>query len=415
MRIINLLFYLLVTSISANEWCGVKDVAENRFVREGTTFNLDKDTPGIVEGGYILWTKGVPTKSNPNCFDVVQQAYDQWANVPGCRLKFKYAGDNSTSDWTNTKQNLVMWSKTYPFESWNTLAITIFLSGRKVIVFNDNFDWSSNALLIHVAMHEIGHTIGLGHSQYPDAMMYYASSGKYTVLSDDDKVGAATLYPVPGYVPPVLPPPPPTPPPNSNFVMSPNHGPAPLAVMFSTSSNVSGVTYIWDFGDGIGGTGEVLNHTYTVAGSYIVKVTASSTNGVSETSQSIIVSPAFIQKELTIIKATLLFHFNSDVSSNKDNVCIAVSQEFNGQYMIKFGDTIFGECKISGGRGKSKVKVTGHSLYGVLNKFGAVNETISQPITIPVTIQAGGTGGYMYNGDIHLNYKAVKGKSGVGK
>ena len=47
-----------------------------------------------------------------------------------------------------------------------------------------------------IIAHEIGHSIGLGHSEYKYALMYYAVGGKYQQwLSMDDINGVSALYP----------------------------------------------------------------------------------------------------------------------------------------------------------------------------------------------------------------------------
>lgn len=55
----------------------------------------------------------------------------------------------------------------------------------------------SSNLLTLVMAHETGHTLGLGHSQDANALMYYNASGKTgsITLSQDDLAGISYLYP----------------------------------------------------------------------------------------------------------------------------------------------------------------------------------------------------------------------------
>lgn len=63
-------------------------------------------------------------------------------------------------------------------------------------------------------------------------------------------------------------------------------GVAPVMIDFnasnSTSSDGSVLTYNWNFGDTINGNGNIVSHTYTNAGSYIVTLTATNTDGISD-------------------------------------------------------------------------------------------------------------------------------------
>ena len=52
--------------------------------------------------------------------------------------------------------------------------------------------------------------------------------------------------------------------PTGSFSFSPIIGCNPLTVFFTANSPNALWTYEWDFGDGVGGLGTSVNHTYTV-------------------------------------------------------------------------------------------------------------------------------------------------------
>jgi hypothetical protein len=67
---------------------------------------------------------------------------------------------------------------------------------------------------------------------------------------------------------------------------TPTVGDAPLTVGFDSSGSYlgtgSGLTYIWDFGDGSpAGSGPTTNHTYANPGNYVAYLTITTSNGTS--------------------------------------------------------------------------------------------------------------------------------------
>jgi hypothetical protein len=64
--------------------------------------------------------------------------------------------------------------------------------------FDDEERWvdseSRNVDLLTVAAHEIGHTLGLGHSDDPVALMFPSYSGPHRFLGEDDIAGVQELY-----------------------------------------------------------------------------------------------------------------------------------------------------------------------------------------------------------------------------
>lgn len=68
------------------------------------------------------------------------------------------------------------------------------------ILLNDSFvefttNKNSAAFLGNVITHEMGHFLGLGHSQVVGASMFYALSRGQSEISDDDKAGVYSIYP----------------------------------------------------------------------------------------------------------------------------------------------------------------------------------------------------------------------------
>lgn len=67
------------------------------------------------------------------------------------------------------------------------------------ILINDNYTLSDDindvSYLGNVVTHEIGHFLGLGHSQVMGSTMFYALTRGQNQLSDDDKAGVYSIYP----------------------------------------------------------------------------------------------------------------------------------------------------------------------------------------------------------------------------
>jgi hypothetical protein len=126
--------------------------------------------------------------------------------------------------------------------------------------FDDDERWvnsaSQNVDLLTVAAHEIGHTLGLAHSNDPNALMYPSYNGPHRFLDDDDIAGVQSLYgvasaPQPG---PNIPPDDATPPPNED-TDSDNDGIADRDEILVTGTDPNNAD---SDGDGIGDGVEVV-------------------------------------------------------------------------------------------------------------------------------------------------------------
>ena len=85
--------------------------------------------------------------------------------------------------------------------------------------------------------------------------------------------------------------------PTARFVVVPENPAAFTDVRFDGSTSTAGLgttitSYLWDFGDGTTGTGQIATHQYRAPGNYIARLTVTASNGLTNTSagQTIIVS-----------------------------------------------------------------------------------------------------------------------------
>lgn len=144
---------------------------------------------------------------------VVREAFAVWAAV--APLTFTEVASCASADITVGWYSGNYAGAPEPFDGpGNVLAHATFPSPyvavNQVILHFDNSErWvndpTRNVDMVTVAIHEIGHTLGLGHSQDPNAIMYAAYSGPDRTLGQDDINGIQALYGV-GSAPPPAPP-----------------------------------------------------------------------------------------------------------------------------------------------------------------------------------------------------------------
>lgn len=183
-----------------------------RWHQERVTFYLNLESiPSYLERSRVLY--------------IVQQSFATWSKVPSSFLQFEFGGsttqrtqyDRTAEDNVNTVH--------FETEKWDddpdVLALTKTIYEPKTGEIHDadirinavNFHWTTSDSdvendLQNMLTHEVGHVLGLEHSEHQEATMYAKSKkGELSkrVLAQDDVNGVSYLYPSDETIPQVLP------------------------------------------------------------------------------------------------------------------------------------------------------------------------------------------------------------------
>ena len=151
--------------------------------------------------GYVNWSYNnsrEPMSLKNKGQQIIQNSMDVWSSY--CNVKFNYLG--LTSDWPMKLdgQNIFGWGETVPGVVAQTLP-NHDLSEKFIIdadvLYNDRLI-TTEGLLFLVSLHEIGHVIGLYHSDKENTVMSgppYTNYVSLLELSVDDVKGCQSIYP----------------------------------------------------------------------------------------------------------------------------------------------------------------------------------------------------------------------------
>jgi hypothetical protein len=291
--------------------------AEHRFFEYGghriRWFEFQRDTP--VQ--WVVADQPGTTLDDANVENLIR-ALAAWNGDEGSEIRYEYAGRSAEALGGLTEPddfNAILFddphndaSGTFGCTNGGVIAVggpwfdeTDVRTYRGVpairtavadVVFNKGVQCLNAKAMEEVLAHELGHTLGFGHScgdaaagtcvgnaTAAEALMRATvhDDGRGADLRGDDRAAAAAHYGVEG---PVV-----------NWTASASPVRPGVPVTFSLSREQQGASYEWSFGDGTTATTASPSHTFAVAGTYEVTLRATDATGTNVITQFVDVTP----------------------------------------------------------------------------------------------------------------------------
>lgn len=167
---------------------------------------------------FMVSPDGAP---NPQVIDDVSAAMNTWSTVPGCSLRVVNGGSEAAC-YSRDSNNIIFNNCDGQFAPSPTCASILALGGMnwdptqtKVIngttfvravtghiSFNPyaSCDFGDHCVVREIATHELGHALGLGHSEFADATMFGVAhfDGRCASIHQDDINAITFVYPATG-------------------------------------------------------------------------------------------------------------------------------------------------------------------------------------------------------------------------
>ena len=169
---------------------GAQLVAGGDPAQDPFTFNFNSAPWPRYELSYRIYND---TGDVANEVALVDQAYGVWAAVSPLRFTRVAAVADMQVGWETGSHG-----DGYAFDGAGNVVAHGFYPQDGRLHFDDAEGWrsdNSNVDLLHVAIHEIGHLLGLDHSRTTDSIMWpFVQNGRHN-LSEEDIRGILSLYP----------------------------------------------------------------------------------------------------------------------------------------------------------------------------------------------------------------------------
>lgn len=195
--------YVVVAGQVGTSWLTPRSTAAAAPLLGGSgDFTLSGPSWESMPISYRVNTSGAPA----GAVGAVTAAARTWADDPSSDVRFSYLGTTSLTPRSD-ENSVVIWGTIPATSDPDTIAVTTtsFIGTRLVsfdIVFNRSKAWfvgaQSNSFDIEsVALHELGHGLGLGHTPRAGQVMYerIVSNTLRRELQNGDLGGVRALYP----------------------------------------------------------------------------------------------------------------------------------------------------------------------------------------------------------------------------